>query len=100
MRRHHVSRAGSAPAAVPAGYADRCDGFARAPHVDGREGSAHGGFASCELRAGGRTFHKRTAGRVRWLETQAPLPPAAHSDRFNRDWDHLAARLDGAREDR
>jgi quercetin dioxygenase-like cupin family protein len=27
---------------------------------------------------------------VRWLETQAPQPPARHSYRFTRDWDYLA----------
>jgi mannose-6-phosphate isomerase-like protein (cupin superfamily) len=26
---------------------------------------------------------------VRWLETQAPAPPARHSYRFTRDWDYL-----------
>ena len=26
---------------------------------------------------------------VRWLETQAPQPPARHSYRFARDWDYL-----------
>jgi quercetin dioxygenase-like cupin family protein len=26
---------------------------------------------------------------VRWLETQAPQPPARHSYRFTRDWDYL-----------
>jgi len=26
---------------------------------------------------------------VRWLETQAPAPPARHSDRFERDWHYL-----------
>ena len=26
---------------------------------------------------------------VRWLETQAPQPPARHSYRFERDWDYL-----------
>ena len=31
---------------------------------------------------------------VRWLETQAPQPPARHSYRFTRDWDYLRARLD------
>ena len=30
---------------------------------------------------------------VRWLETQAPQPPARHSYRFTRDWDHLGAAL-------
>ncbi len=44
-------------------------------------------------------FYNRTDGRVRWVETQAPLPPAAHSYRFNRDWDYLAARLDEGEED-
>ncbi|HKE98473.1 MAG TPA: cupin domain-containing protein [Actinomycetes bacterium] len=30
---------------------------------------------------------------VRWLETQAPQPPARHSYRFTRDWDYLRAGL-------
>ncbi len=30
---------------------------------------------------------------VRWLETQAPQPPARHSYRFARDWDYLRAAL-------
>jgi len=30
---------------------------------------------------------------VRWLETQAPQPPARHSYRFTRDWDYLRASL-------
>jgi quercetin dioxygenase-like cupin family protein len=34
-------------------------------------------------------FYNRTDGRVRWLETQAPQPPARHSYRFNRDWEYL-----------
>jgi quercetin dioxygenase-like cupin family protein len=38
-------------------------------------------------------FHNKTGGRVRWLETQSPQPPANHSYRFNRDWDYLAERL-------
>jgi quercetin dioxygenase-like cupin family protein len=34
------------------------------------------------------------AGRpVRWLETQAPQPPARHSYRFTRDWDYLREAL-------
>jgi quercetin dioxygenase-like cupin family protein len=44
-------------------------------------------------------FLNRTDGRVRWLETQSPLPPAAHSYRFDRDWDHLAHRLARAEEE-
>jgi quercetin dioxygenase-like cupin family protein len=31
---------------------------------------------------------------VRWLETQAPQPPARHSYRFTRDWDYLRDILD------
>lgn len=38
-------------------------------------------------------FYNRSGGRVRWLETQSPQPPANHSYRFNRDWDHLAEQL-------
>ncbi|MGH2663553.1 MAG: cupin domain-containing protein [Actinomycetota bacterium] len=32
---------------------------------------------------------------VRWLETQAPQPPARHSYRFTRDWDYLRDALEG-----
>jgi quercetin dioxygenase-like cupin family protein len=32
-------------------------------------------------------------GIVRWLETQAPQPPARHSYRFGRDWTYLAETL-------
>jgi quercetin dioxygenase-like cupin family protein len=32
---------------------------------------------------------------VRWLETQAPQPPARHSYRFARDWTYLEGVLDG-----
>jgi quercetin dioxygenase-like cupin family protein len=39
-------------------------------------------------------FYNRSAGRVRFLETQSPQPPANYSYRFNRDWDYLAAALD------
>ncbi|MFB3739314.1 MAG: cupin domain-containing protein, partial [Candidatus Velamenicoccus archaeovorus] len=35
-------------------------------------------------------------GIVRWLETQAPMPPARHSYRFARDWDYLRDRLPSA----
>ena len=38
-------------------------------------------------------FYNRSGGRVRWLETQSPQPPANHSYRFDRDWDHLRAKL-------
>jgi quercetin dioxygenase-like cupin family protein len=33
-------------------------------------------------------------GPVRWLETQAPQPPARHSYRFRRDWTYLEGVLD------
>jgi mannose-6-phosphate isomerase-like protein (cupin superfamily) len=39
-------------------------------------------------------FYNRSQGRVRFLETQSPQPPANHSYRFNRDWDYLAAQLE------
>ena len=39
-------------------------------------------------------FYNKSQGRVRWLETQSPQPPANHSYRFNRDWDYLAEQLE------
>lgn len=39
-------------------------------------------------------FHNRGSGLVRWIETQAPQPPAQHSYRFNRDWEYLAKVLE------
>lgn len=33
-------------------------------------------------------------GVVRWLETQAPQPPARHSYRFARDWSYLETALE------
>ncbi len=38
-------------------------------------------------------FYNRSGGRVRFLETQSPLPPANHSYRFNRDWEYLSEQL-------
>jgi quercetin dioxygenase-like cupin family protein len=38
-------------------------------------------------------FNNATETTVRWLETQAPGPPARHSYRFARDWDYLTDRL-------
>lgn len=35
-------------------------------------------------------FANEGPGTVRWLETQAPQPPARHSYRFGRDWSYLA----------
>ena len=43
-------------------------------------------------------FYEMQGGRVRWLETSAPGPPARHSYRFERDWDYLAERLAAAGE--
>jgi quercetin dioxygenase-like cupin family protein len=38
-------------------------------------------------------FHNASGRRVRWLETQAPQPPARHSYRFDRDWAYLEEKL-------
>lgn len=38
-------------------------------------------------------FSNPTDGVVRWLETQAPQPPARHSYRFARDWIYLGETL-------
>ncbi|MCH7844390.1 MAG: cupin domain-containing protein [Acidobacteria bacterium] len=39
-------------------------------------------------------FANATDGPVRWLETQAPQPPARHSYRFDRDWAYLTEALE------
>ena len=38
-------------------------------------------------------FENRGSGLVRWIEVQAPQPPARYSYRFSREWEHLAAKL-------
>ena len=38
-------------------------------------------------------FYNTSDSTVRWLETQAPQPPARHSYRSNRDWDYLKSKL-------
>jgi mannose-6-phosphate isomerase-like protein (cupin superfamily) len=38
-------------------------------------------------------FENRGATLVRWIEVQAPQPPARHSYRFSREWEHLADKL-------
>jgi quercetin dioxygenase-like cupin family protein len=43
-------------------------------------------------------FYNRSNGRVRWLETQSPQPPARHSYRFNRDWEYLEQLIDATAE--
>jgi quercetin dioxygenase-like cupin family protein len=40
------------------------------------------------------SFRNAGTGPVRWLETQAPQPPARHSYRFAKDWDYLRGILD------
>ncbi len=40
-------------------------------------------------------FRNLGGGPLRWLETQAPQPPARHSYRFVRDWDYLKEHADG-----
>jgi mannose-6-phosphate isomerase-like protein (cupin superfamily) len=35
------------------------------------------------------SFRNLEGGPLRWLETQAPQPPARYSYRFARDWDYL-----------
>jgi quercetin dioxygenase-like cupin family protein len=39
-------------------------------------------------------FYNTSGKYVKWLETSAPGPPAAHSYRFERDWAYLAAAVD------
>jgi quercetin dioxygenase-like cupin family protein len=39
-------------------------------------------------------FSNPTDSHVRWLETQAPQPPARHSYRFRRDWRYLTDKLE------
>lgn len=38
-------------------------------------------------------FENRGEELVRWIEVQAPQPPARHSYRFNREWEHLEEKL-------
>ena len=39
------------------------------------------------------SFRNLGGGPLRWLETQAPQPPARHSYRFARDWEYLEEAL-------
>lgn len=68
------------------------------------EGEVEGKFdgAAYHLRAGDvawagvgcvHEFRNLGDGPVRWLETQAPQPPARHSYRFRRDWSYLEEHL-------
>ncbi len=38
-------------------------------------------------------FENRGSGLVRWIEVQAPQPPALHSYLFSREWEHLASKM-------
>jgi quercetin dioxygenase-like cupin family protein len=40
------------------------------------------------------SFRNAGGGPLRWLETQAPQPPARHSYRFARDWQYLSEALE------
>ena len=51
----------------------RVSGVREAGVIGLRVGSVHG-------------FYNTGTERVRWLETQAPQPPARHSYRWVRDW--------------
>ncbi len=64
------------------------------------EGSVEGSFDGERYRLGPgdvgwagvgcvHSFSNPGPGPVRWLETQAPAPPARHSYRFARDWEYL-----------
>jgi quercetin dioxygenase-like cupin family protein len=44
------------------------------------------------------SFRNTTSRKVRWLETQAPQPPARHSYRFSRDWEYLKQKVDSSLE--
>ena len=39
-------------------------------------------------------FYNNGDGRVRWLETQSPQPPARNSYRWTRDWEYVAQQLE------
>jgi len=41
-------------------------------------------------------FRNLGGGSLRWLETQAPMPPRRHSYRFVRDWEYLRQTLEGS----
>ncbi len=61
--------------------------------ADGEEFTLHAGDVFWTGVGCVHAFYNRSHGRVRFLETQSPLPPANYSYRFNRDWDYLAEQL-------
>lgn len=63
--------------------------------VDGNELVLHpGDVLWCGVGAD-HGFENRSSSLVRWIELQAPQPPAQHSYRFSREWEHLAQKLYG-----
>jgi quercetin dioxygenase-like cupin family protein len=61
--------------------------------VDGVELVLHPGDVLWAGVGADHGFENRSNGLVRWIETQAPQPPAQHSYRFSREWEHLADKL-------
>lgn len=61
--------------------------------VDGEQQVFHPGDVLWAGVGADHGFENRSTGRVRWIEVQAPQPPARHSYRFSREWEHLAAKL-------
>ncbi|HUX05593.1 MAG TPA: cupin domain-containing protein [Acidimicrobiales bacterium] len=61
--------------------------------VDGDELVLHPGDVLWAGVGADHGFENRSKGLVRWIETQAPQPPAQHSYRFSREWEHLADKL-------
>ncbi|HEY1826007.1 MAG TPA: cupin domain-containing protein [Acidimicrobiales bacterium] len=64
--------------------------------VDGDELILHPGDVLWAGVGADHGFENRSEGLVRWIELQAPQPPAQHSYRFSREWEHLARKLNGA----
>jgi quercetin dioxygenase-like cupin family protein len=61
--------------------------------VDGDELVLHPGDVLWAGVGADHGFENRSQGLVRWIETQAPQPPAQHSYRFSREWEHLAHKI-------
>jgi len=61
--------------------------------VDGDELVLHPGDVLWAAVGADHGFENRSGGLVRWIETQAPQPPAQHSYRFSRDWQYLEDKL-------
>lgn len=61
--------------------------------VDGDELVLHPGDVLWAGVGADHGFENRSQGLVRWIETQAPQPPAQHSYRFSREWEHLARKI-------